>query len=82
MPVFGRLMRALPSGRKDYENFASGITPVSGVTPGLAETLRSVAGQPVKCLSNGVTLNLKYTPESETDGKMLENFCSHCGGVL
>ena len=35
---FGRLMKALPSGRKDRENFTSGITPVSGVTPVLTKS--------------------------------------------
>jgi formate C-acetyltransferase len=30
---FGALTEALPSGRKEYEPFASGITPVSGSAP-------------------------------------------------
>lgn len=71
---FGRLMEALPSGRKARENFSSGITPVSAVTPYLMETLTSVAKLPPGCLSNGVALNLKYTPELGDKKKMLDNF--------
>ncbi|MFQ6078818.1 MAG: pyruvate formate lyase family protein, partial [Thermodesulfobacteriota bacterium] len=77
---FGRLMRALPSGRKAHENFTSGITPVSGVTPYLTKALHSVAKQPAQCLSSGVALNLKYTPESgET---VLDNFVASVEGYF
>jgi len=72
---FGRLTRALPNGRKAHENFTSGITPVSGATPNLIKTLNSVAKQPAECLSNGVALNLKYTPEQDSV-KMLNNFAA------
>ncbi|MCK4792161.1 MAG: pyruvate formate lyase family protein, partial [Desulfobacteraceae bacterium] len=34
---FGRLMQATPNGRKAHENFTSGITPVSDVTPYLTK---------------------------------------------
>ena len=71
---FGKLMPALPSGRKACENFTSGITPVSGVTPGLTKTLNSVAGLPARCLSNGVALNLKYTPQDGDRERMLRDF--------
>lgn len=70
---FGRLTKALPNGRKAHENFTSGITPVSGVTPNLIKALNSVAKQPAECLSSGVALNLKYTPEQDSV-KMLNNF--------
>ena len=70
---FGRLTKALPNGRKAHENFTSGITPVSGVTPDLTRALNSVANQPAELLSNGVALNLKYTPE-DNNGRMLNNF--------
>jgi pyruvate-formate lyase len=60
---FGMLTKALPSGRKAGENFASGITPVSGVTPCLLKALNSVAKLPVECISNGMALNIKLTPE-------------------
>jgi len=75
---FGRLTKALPSGRKAEENFASGITPVSGVTPCLLETLNSVAKLPVECLSNGIALNIKFTP----DARMLEYFVPYVEGYF
>jgi formate C-acetyltransferase len=64
---FGRLMGALPSGRNAEENLASGITPVSGMTPELTRTLNSVSGIPAVGLSSGVALNLKYSRESTPD---------------
>jgi pyruvate formate-lyase/glycerol dehydratase family glycyl radical enzyme len=77
---FGRLMGALPSGRKARENFTSGITPVSGVTPSLTKALNSVASQPAQCLSSGVALNLKFTPESgET---ILDDFVAYMEGYF
>ncbi|HHT9140216.1 MAG TPA: pyruvate formate lyase family protein [Candidatus Tripitaka californicus] len=79
---FGRLMKALPSGRKAHENFTSGITPVSGVTPGLTEALNSVANQPAECLSGGVALNLKYTPETKDTQGMLKNFAASVEGYF
>jgi formate C-acetyltransferase len=71
---FGLLSKATPNGRRAGENFTSGITPVSGVTPSLTKALNSVAGLPSHFLSNGVALNLKYTPESVEQSKMLDNF--------
>ena len=78
---YARLTKALPSGRKSYENFASGITPVSGVTPCLTQALNSVARLPVQGLSNGVALNLKFTPEEDT-GKMLDAFAGYVKGYF
>jgi formate C-acetyltransferase len=74
---FGRLMGALPNGRKAHENFTSGITPVSGVTPDLIKTLKSVADLPPECLSSGVALNLKFTPKDGDEKEMLKNFVAH-----
>jgi formate C-acetyltransferase len=79
---FGRLMGALPSGRKARENFTSGITPVSGVTPYLTKALNSVAKQPAQCLSSGVALNLKYTPENGDKEQMLDNFVASVEGYF
>ncbi len=82
---FGRLMGALPSGRKARENFTSGITPVSSVTPVLTKTLNSVAKQPAECVANGAAFNLKYTPETSTPEKldrMLNNFASTVEGCF
>jgi formate C-acetyltransferase len=71
---FGRLSQASPNGRRAHENFTSGITPVSGVTPYLTKALHSVASLPSRLLSNGVALNLKYTPEQGDRQRMLDNF--------
>jgi len=79
---FGRLMGALPSGRKARENFTSGITPVSGVTPYLTKALNSVAKQPAQCLSSGVALNLKYTPENGDKETILDNFVASVEGYF
>jgi pyruvate formate-lyase/glycerol dehydratase family glycyl radical enzyme len=79
---FGRLMKAMPNGRKEEENFTSGITPVSGVTPHLTPALNSVAKLPSKCLSSGVALNLKYTPTDEDRERMLKNFAASVEGYF
>jgi len=70
------------SGRNDRENFTSGITPVSGVTPALTKSLNSVAKQPAEFLSSGVALNLKYTPETGDVEKMLDNFAASVEGYV
>ncbi|MBM3237883.1 hypothetical protein FJZ31_16465 [Candidatus Poribacteria bacterium] len=79
---FGRLMKATPNGRKAGENFTSGITSVSGVTPYLTKALNSVAGLPARCLSSGVALNLKFTPEDGDQEKMLDNFVASVEGYF
>ena len=79
---FGRLMKATPNGRKARENFTSGITPVSGVTPYLTKTLNSVSKQLTGCLANGVALNLKYTPEHGDPERMLDNFAASVEGYF
>lgn len=66
---FGRLMPALPSGRRAGENFTSGFTPVSGMTPYLPVTLNSVASIPARYLTNGVALNIKFTPDSPSSNQ-------------
>jgi formate C-acetyltransferase len=80
---FGRFIKALPNGRKAHENLASGYTPVSGVTPSLTKALNSVARQPAECLSNGVALNFKYTPELTADrDTMLDKFAASVEGYF
>lgn len=79
---FGRLMGAIPSGRKALENFSSGITPVSGVTPFLSKALGSVASLPARCLANGAALNIKYTPEHGNREKMIANFAASVEGCF
>jgi len=72
---FGMLLKAHPNGRVAGESFSSGITPVSGATKGLTACLNSIASLDSKYLANGVALNLKYTPDSDTQ-MMLDNFSS------
>jgi formate C-acetyltransferase len=79
---FGRLSRATPNGRRDGENFTSGMTPVSGVTPSLTKALHSVASLPPAFLSNGVAVNLKYTPDNAHRDKMLDNFVASVEGYF
>lgn len=71
---FGRLAPSTPNGRRKGENFSSGITPVSGVTPSLTKVLHSVASLPSNLLTNGIALNLKYTPEAADMESILNNF--------
>ncbi|MBC8218378.1 MAG: hypothetical protein H8E73_07930, partial [Planctomycetes bacterium] len=56
-------------------------TPVSGVTPSLAKALNSVAKLPARCLSNGVALNLKFTPEKDRE-KMVDKFVGYVKGYF
>jgi formate C-acetyltransferase len=79
---FGRLSRATPNGRRDGENFTSGMTPVSGMTPSLTKALHSVASLPPAFLSNGVAVNLKYTPDNAHRDKMLDNFVASVEGYF
>jgi len=69
---FGLLSKATPNGRRATQNFTSGITPVSGMTPTLLPALNSVATLPSHLLSNGVAFNIKYTPEN--GDKTLDHF--------
>jgi pyruvate formate-lyase/glycerol dehydratase family glycyl radical enzyme len=79
---FGRLTGALPNGRRAHENFSSGITPVSGVTPYLTKTLNSVKKHPPELASNGFALNIKYTPELTGGTGMIDNFAACCEGYF
>ncbi len=63
---FGRITKALPSGRKDGESFASGITPVSGAAPELTACLNFVSGLDHLKITNGQALNIKYFPPTTT----------------
>ncbi len=75
---FGRLIGATPNGRRATESFASGLTPVSGVTPELTATLNSVADLPVLAVNNGMAVNLKFTPALEpTDPAARERTLEH-----
>jgi formate C-acetyltransferase len=79
---FGRLSRATPNGRRDGENFTSGMTPVSGVTPWLTPALNSVASVPAALLANGLAVNLKYTPDRDNREQMLDRFVASVNGYF
>lgn len=79
---FGRLMFATPNGRKARENFTSGFTAVSGVTPHLTAVLNSAAAQPARFLSSGIALNLKYAPENGDREAMLDRFAASVEGAF
>ena len=79
---FGRFIGATPNGRKAGENFSSGITPASGATPFLTPALRSVAQLPAEHITNGMALNLKFTPADGDRGRMLENFVAAVQGYF
>ena len=79
---FGRLMGATPNGRKAGENFSSGLTPCSGVTPFLIPALHSVAKLPPEAITNGMALNLKFTPDDGDRDRMLDNFVAAVKGYF
>jgi pyruvate formate-lyase/glycerol dehydratase family glycyl radical enzyme len=80
----GKLAGALPNGRKAYQVFASGITPVSQAAGDLPTSLRMIGGLESKCIASGEALNLKYPSvstekEIETLGQTVEAYCRHGG---
>jgi pyruvate formate-lyase/glycerol dehydratase family glycyl radical enzyme len=79
---FGRFTGATPNGRRKGENFASGLTPCSGVTPGLVPALHSVACLAPEHITNGLALNLKFTPDDGDPVRMLDNFVAFVRGYF
>jgi formate C-acetyltransferase len=79
---FGRLIGATPNGRKAGENFSSGLTPNSGVTPYLTAALHSVAKLPPQFVGNGMAVNLKFNPDDADAEKMLERFVAYVKGYF
>ncbi len=77
-----RLTGALPNGRLKNENFASGVTPVSNVTPELTPALNSVAKIPSEFLSSGIALNLKFTPHDGSDNDMIDRLAAMVKGCF
>lgn len=66
----GKLSGALPNGRKAYQVFASGITPVSQAANDFSACLKAVGGLESQCIASGEALNLKYpSVEGEEDIK-------------
>ena len=78
----GRLIGATPNGRKAGENFASGLTPCSGVTLSLTPALRSLAKLPAEYVPNGMAVNLKFTPDDGDAERMLDNFTAAVAGYF
>lgn len=79
---FGRLIGATPNGRKAGENFSSGLTPNSGVTPSLTAALRSIAKLPPPFIDNGMAVNLKFTPDDGDPERMLDRFVAYVKGYF
>ncbi len=79
---FGRFSGATPNGRRAGENFSSGLTPCSGMTPNLVPALHSVAGLSPECITNGLALNLKFTPDDGDPARMLENLVAFVRGYF
>jgi len=83
----GNITGALPSGRESQKNFASGITPVSGMTAYLTPVLNSVGALPTRSVTNGMALNIKYTPLPASHAKkdmdkMLDLFMASVKGYF
>ena len=57
----GKITYALPNGRKAYEPFASGITPVSQAAKDLTECFNSVGALNSLYIPGGEALNIKFT---------------------
>jgi len=79
---FASFIGAMPNGRRMGENFASGLTPCSQVTPSLLPALQSVARLPGECITNGMAVNLKFTPEDGDPDRMLDNFVAAVKGYF
>ncbi|NIM12190.1 MAG: hypothetical protein GTO45_08765 [Candidatus Aminicenantes bacterium] len=80
----GKVSKALPSGRKDFEVFSSGITPASQCAKDLTGAYRSVALLGSEFIPGGVALNMKYTPEPpNVEGETyLEHFAEMVEGYF
>jgi formate C-acetyltransferase len=76
----GKIGKALPSGRKDYEVFSSGITPASQCTKDLTGAYKSVAELNSKFIPGGVALNMKYTPQPQSGNG--RSYLEHFTGML
>ncbi len=79
---FGRLIGATPNGRQAGENFSSGLTPNSGVTPSLTAALQSIAKLPAPFVDNGMAVNLKFTPVDGDAEATLSRFVAYVKGYF
>jgi formate C-acetyltransferase len=78
---WGKLIGALPSGRKEDDVLPSGITPVSGQAPELTEALGFVARLDSTKISNSQALNLKFTP-TQDPRQMVSDLAGHIEGYM
>ncbi|MBE0481334.1 MAG: formate C-acetyltransferase/glycerol dehydratase family glycyl radical enzyme [Dehalococcoidia bacterium] len=61
---FGKFVGALPSGRKAFETFANGLSPCDGWdVKGPTACLKSIARLNYLLAANGVSVNLKFSPD-------------------
>jgi len=60
--AFGNLSGALPNGRKAYEPFTPGLTPVPSDRDVLVENIRSVAALNTEKMPNNLAFNIKLVP--------------------
>ena len=71
----GKITYALPNGRKAYEPFASGITPVSQAAKDLTECFNSVGALNSLYIPGGEALNIKFTSiKNSEEAKRLGDF--------
>lgn len=73
---WGKLIGALPSGRKKDDVLPSGITPISGQAPELTEALGFVAKLDSAKIANSHALNLKFTPTQDPH-QMISDLARH-----
>jgi pyruvate-formate lyase len=79
----GRLVGAMPNGRRKGENFASGLTPVSGATSHLTTTLNAIAAIPSRFVSSGMAVNIKFVPTSPlTREQVIDAFAATVEGYF
>ena len=80
---YGTMNQALPSGRKAKEVFSSGITPASQCAKDLTGAYSSVAKLNNIYIPGCVALNMKYTPEPNTElEKSISDFSHYLEGYF
>jgi formate C-acetyltransferase len=73
----GKVVWALPSGRKAYEPLADGISPNHGTDKlGPTAVLKSVSKLNHEDVDGGTLLNMKFNPKTLSGDKGLEHFAA------
>lgn len=73
----GKVVWALPSGRKAYEPLADGISPNHGTDKlGPTAVLKSVSKLNHEDVDGGTLLNMKFNPKTLSGDRGLENFAA------